>query len=108
MTLHMGMQAVPGYGVNRGPGEAPMFWGDESDEHSAQFQTELLPLDPSALKDAQLIGVGRATPELRGSGEDAGLREVSGSPGSATTRRRLSPRHRRAVGTFFNQTQKDR
>lgn len=85
-----------------------MFWGEESDEHSAQFELELLPLDPSSLRDAQLIGIGQATPEVRASGEDAGLQEVTGSPGSAATRRRLSPRHRRAVGTFFSQPKKDR
>lgn len=85
-----------------------MFWGDESDEHSVQFETELLPLDPSSLRDAQLIGISKATPDIQGSGEDAGLQEVMGSPGSAATRRRLSPRHRRAVGTFFSQPKKDR
>ena len=85
-----------------------MFWGDESDAHSARFESKLLPLDPASLRDAQWLGIGRGTPELRSSGEDAGLREVTGSPGSATTHRRLSPRHRRAVGTFFSKPTKDR
>lgn len=108
LHLHAGSVGVnaggsPGRGgVNRGRGDAPMIWGDESPGRTDQFGAEVLP--QARLKDLEssnLLGIGSAAPEVDARGESAGLSEVGASAGKTAWRRRLSPKHRRAVGTFF-------
>ncbi len=83
-----------------------MVWGDESPEQAVQFDTKVLPPDLQALRDSTLFGLGRVAPEAVNQGESAGNAAVEASPGSAVVRRRLSPRHRRAVGTYFSSAKK--
>lgn len=52
-------------------------------------------------RDATLLGVGSAAPEVDAQGGAAGLTEVGASTGKTAWRRRLAPRHRKAVGRFF-------
>ena len=77
-----------------------MSWGEESAGHAQKM--ELLPsarvLDVESL---HLFGVGATAPEIQAIGEGSGSAPVQTSSGQSTTRRRLSPRHRRAVKTFF-------
>jgi hypothetical protein len=49
----------------------------------------------------QLLGVGSAAPVASNEGEAAGLQTLGPDSGNAAWRRRLAPRHRHAVGTFF-------
>lgn len=79
-----------------------MIWGDESQGRSDQFKATLLPKsqvrDP---KDSAILGIGAAAPTEDARGEGAGLVDTGASTGKTAWRRRLSPKHRRAVGTFF-------
>ena len=82
-----------------------MIWGDESPGRTDQFEAKALP-DAEYLdaEHSQILGVGSATPTVEPVAEGAGSREVSASSGKTAWRRRLSPRHRRAVGSFFTST----
>ncbi len=79
-----------------------MTWGEELASRSQEFEAESLPrgqaLDP---EDSTLLGVGIAAPEENAQGEGGGLVEGSATRGKTAWRRRLSPRHRRAVRSFF-------
>jgi hypothetical protein len=89
-------------GVNRGRGDAELIWGEESAGRTSDFEAKLL--RPSRFDDPEsslLIGVGSADPKVDAVEEGAGLAEVEASTGSSAWRRRLSPHHRRAVGSFF-------
>jgi hypothetical protein len=79
-----------------------MTWGPESPERLDLFEAKLLP-SSQALRpeDSSLLGVGVAAPTENARGEGAGLADTTAATGKAAWRRRLSPRHRRAVGAFF-------
>lgn len=81
-----------------------MTWGEESPGDADRFAAKPLPpaetLDPERLA---LAGLGSAAPnsgDVRG--EASGLVPAAASPGAASWRRRLAPRHRDAVKTFFS------
>jgi len=89
-------------GVSRGRADAGLSYGPDSPHASGAFESERL--DPARVADAeqlQLLGVGSTTPEALNSGEAAGLQALGPDSGNAAWRRRLAPRHRHAVGTFF-------
>ena len=96
-------------GVTRGRGDAPMMWGDESPGRSDQFEARALPgarlSDPES---SAILGIGSAAPTVDAHGEGAGLVETSPTSGKTAWRRRLSPKHRRAVGSFFTRTARER
>ncbi|MFT4540178.1 MAG: hypothetical protein ACI841_000334 [Planctomycetota bacterium] len=94
---------MPGAGgVNRGRADAEMSWGAESQGRSEDFDVKrLTPAQLEDLDSSQLLGLGAAVPTVEAAGESVGVGEISGSTGKAAWKRRLSPRHRRAVGTFF-------
>jgi hypothetical protein len=90
-------------GVDRGRGDAPMTWGDESSKEGTEFKEVVLPpADLAALKESRITGVSRNAP----TGEDGGPSAsgaLSGSTaggGSAHTQTVL-PRHRGAVKRYF-------
>jgi len=89
-------------GVDRGPGTAPLLWGEETEGDASRFEARSLEdaryADPA---HAALLEVGASDPEVAPEAESAGLVEVEGSSGGPSWRRRLSPHHRRAVREFF-------
>ena len=94
-------------GIDRGRGDAPMTWKDESDPNGAKFKEESLP-PSSRLSDAELVGVSRAAPQLSGDDVVAGhgaLASATSSGGSAHAQVIL-PRHRQAVQRFFKRDEK--
>jgi hypothetical protein len=89
-------------GINRGRGDAPMTWTDESSEQGAKFKEEALP-SSDRLSDSSFIGVSRTAPELSGDQVAAGhgaLAGASASGGSAHSQVVL-PRHKQTVQRFF-------
>lgn len=95
-------------GISRGRADAPMIWGDESPGRTDQFEAKALPdAEYIDAENSQILGVGSASPTVEPTAEGGGAVEVSASAGQAAWRRRLSPRHRRAVGTFFTTTRQD-
>ena len=89
-------------GVNRGRGDAAMIWGEETPGSTERFEPDVLP--PARYLDEEssgVIGVGTTSPEAAPVAEGAGLAEIAPAGGGAAWQRRLAPRHRRAVRSFF-------
>lgn len=89
-------------GITRGPGAAPLRFGDEAPDRAERFQLETLApsrrLDPEHAAD--LVESAEA-PEVAPEGEAGGLGDVGAAGGATAWQRRLAPRHRRAVAGFF-------
>lgn len=97
------MFQVPGSGgVNRGRADAALTAGAETPHASSAFQARRL--DPARIEDREqlkLLGVGSVAPDATEQGEAIGLGAHGVDAGEAAWRRRLAPRHRHAVGSFF-------
>jgi len=90
-------------GVGRGRADAALTWGNETAGQTDQFAAKVLPAAVyQDLDNSVLFGVGAAQPQVEPSAEGAGSVTTQASTGSTTWRRRLSPKHRRAVGRFFS------
>ncbi len=89
-------------GVNRGRGDAPMTWKDESQEQGAKFKEEALP-SSDRLTDAQFVGVSRTAPELSGEEIVAGRGALANAAagGGAGNAQVVLPRHKQTVQRFF-------
>jgi hypothetical protein len=90
-------------GIDRGPGPAPMAYGDPSTEDGTDFKEEKL--GPSVpLSQAKLAGVTITAPEVTG-GEavlSKGALGKAGSGGGSALTAPVLPRHRGAVSRFFD------
>ena len=98
-----GLYGVPGAGgVSRGRGDAALTWGEESSGRAEDFEAHTL--DPAKYLDPAsfgLLGVSSTVPEAKPEDESSGLVEVEASSGGSAWKRRLAPRHRSAVKSFF-------
>lgn len=94
---------MPGRGgITRGRGDAEMTFGPGAEGVEAQAARRLTPSQFAELESSSLLGVSATAPEASGvSGGSAGLQTTSDSVGASTFKRRLVPRHRRAVSEFF-------
>ena len=89
-------------GVNRGRGDAELTWGEEPPNHDDKFKSELLPTgELPDLRNSELIGEQWVDPEADAQAQAGGGADVDQSYGEAAWDRDLSPRHRDAVGEFF-------
>ena len=89
-------------GVNRGRGDAPMYFGDKAKEEGKFDEQTLPPADAAALAQSQLVAVSAATPggdQLQRSTGGA-LNNAGAGSGSAHTTEVL-PRHRGTVQRYF-------
>lgn len=90
-------------GIDRGRGDAPMTWKDESSAEGTKFKEEALP-PSSQLSDSQVVGVSRSAPDLSGDrvvvehGALAGAR----SSGGAAYSQVILPRYKQTVKRYFN------
>jgi len=89
-------------GLGRGGPGAPMTWSDGASEKDLKFQEHSLPPTPH-LSQAQLIGVGKAAPQLSGNDVSAqhGALDNSAAGGGAANARVILPEQRRAVQSYF-------
>jgi hypothetical protein len=88
--------------VNRGRGDAPMYFGESSRE-DGQFNEQTIPAAAAAaLERSQLVAVSAASPAQENTQRSAGgaLNDAKAGPGSAHTAEVL-PRHRGTVQRFF-------
>ncbi|MBB02188.1 MAG: hypothetical protein CMJ47_06050 [Planctomyces sp.] len=104
-----GQGNLPGKGgVNRGRGDAAMYWGEESDLAGSKFKEVVLP--PGILDDPseELLGLTFKEPEAKpaDSAPRQAVRENDPSAGRATWDRKLNPRHRDVVRKFFDSERK--
>ena len=91
-------------GINRGRGDAPMTWTDQTTEEGAKFKAEALPLsDIASLETSELVGLSVAAPSVETSSlspESGGLSGVTAGGGSSFNQTVL-PRHKGAVKRYF-------
>ena len=88
--------------ANRGPGHAPLLYGNESSEEGAEFQEQKLGLS-APLEQAKLAGVTITAPEVTG-GEailGQGALNTAQAGGGNALAAPVLPRHRTAVKRFF-------
>ncbi len=95
--------AAPGAGgVSRGRGDAALTSGAETPHGSDAFEARRLdPAEVADMEQLRLLGIGSTAPTALDAGEAAGRAALEASTGNAAWRRRVAPRHRQAVGTFF-------
>ncbi len=98
---------LPGRGgINRGRGDAPMLWGDESDEQRVKFTPqELPPISISPDEDIPVVGINIIEPEEMEAPLAGGAGRVldfNNIVGSEAWQRRISPRHRGLVRRYFS------
>lgn len=89
-------------GITRGRGDAELQLGGDSPFESDEFDAQRL--EAARLEDLEhthLLGLGAAAPTVSGEGQATGQRALGADAGKSAWRRRLAPRHRRAVGAFF-------
>ena len=91
-------------GVNRGRGDAPLTWGDESDEEGVKFKETVLPQGFLEQPKDELVGVGRAAPDEEAAPVAARStqRVMDPAAGNTTWNRKLNPRHRNVVRKYFS------
>ena len=90
-------------GINRGRGDAPISFGDESDAQGVKFQEVVLPPGTLADPEHRVLKLTSKAPQVD-PGAAAGRRggRVQGpAAGGATWNRRLRPRHRGVVKKYF-------
>ncbi len=79
-----------------------MTWGEEAPDRSDEFTSERL--SSAEYLDTErtaVMGVSANAPEAEFGDESAGLVDVEASAGGSAWRRRVAPRHRGAVKSFF-------
>ncbi|HLP78258.1 MAG TPA: hypothetical protein VK327_15240 [Candidatus Paceibacterota bacterium] len=89
-------------GLDRGRGDAPMTWKDESSDQGAKFKEQALP-SSDRFNDSKFVGVSRTAPELSGEkvvAEHGALASAAAGGGAAHSQVVL-PRHKQAVQNFF-------
>ncbi|MFW5870999.1 MAG: hypothetical protein ACOC6C_00075 [Verrucomicrobiota bacterium] len=96
---------LPGQGgINRGRGDAPMTWRQETDESGLAFKEEMI--QPSAFaefEESRLLGVSASSPEESGEGgiSAGGALSSTCAGGGAAVKRKVLPRHRSTVKRYF-------
>ncbi|MEZ5976954.1 MAG: hypothetical protein R3F34_01885 [Planctomycetota bacterium] len=97
------LERAGGGAPSRGPGAAPLTYGREAPDRADAFAPKRL--TPAGLRDlehSQVVGVGSTAPEVDAQGEGATSNEFGREGTQSGERRRLAPKHRRAVERFFS------
>ena len=98
-------------GINRGRGDAPMIWGDESDVQKVKFTARELPsvtIGPD--EEMPVIGISIIQPEETEPGAPSASGRVTDferASGGELWQRRISPRHRPLVRKYFTEEKEE-
>ena len=110
LMMCAGISPGGGYGVNRGPGTAPISWLGETSEEGVDFKEQMLPTSKlDSLANSELVGESLGAPEADTSAAGStggGLKETQTSDSAATVHAVL-PRHRGAVDRFFMRNEEE-
>ncbi|MBM3875282.1 MAG: hypothetical protein FJ386_00985 [Verrucomicrobia bacterium] len=104
IALEILIELLGNGGVDRGRGDAPLTWKDPSDENDIGFKEQTLPPSQlSAMKDAQLVGMSKAAPEVTGEKATAlsGALNAAAAGGGNARAQVILPAHKGAVNRFF-------
>jgi hypothetical protein len=100
---------IPGRGgLDRGRADAPLHFTHETQGDKDELKAEKLPPGVGIPDEWQVLGVGRAEPEVdpRRASPAGGVAGAVDGTGQAAWQRRLAPRHRDAVRGFFTKQDK--
>ncbi|MEX1025212.1 MAG: hypothetical protein WD226_09060 [Planctomycetota bacterium] len=90
-------------GLSRGRGDAPLRFAGETEDQAARFAERALPAATQLDREhSELVARGEAVPEVAPEEGPSGGSATDTSAGARTWRRRVAPRHRRAVRAFFD------
>lgn len=97
------MAGIPGRGgVARGRGDAALDFSSETPGRTDQFEArELSPAEYLDPESSALLGVGATSPTVDPLAQGGSQGEARASAGRASWKRRVAPRHRDAVQSFF-------
>jgi hypothetical protein len=104
IALEILIEMLGNGGVDRGRGDAPLTWKDPSDENDIGFKEQTLPPSQlSAMKDAQLVGMSKAAPEVTGDKATVttGALNPAAAGGGNARAQVILPSHKGAVNRFF-------
>lgn len=89
-------------GISRGRGDAPMFFGDKTEDGGKFAEKTLPPSAAAALADSEIVGISAGAPQTDTAGHvrTGGLAGAQNGGGSAFTPSVL-PRHRGTVQRYF-------
>lgn len=88
-------------GISKGPGEAPMTWGDEG-PRAELFEEMRLPPGFIVNPEGMIIGLGAVEPDADSlAGVQTAPRKFDEEPGLPGAGRHLSPRHRSVIQRYF-------
>jgi hypothetical protein len=90
-------------GVTRGRGDAPLTWGQESDERKAKFKQVVLPPGFEDPESAAVVGESVVAPEAQPAetADRSSTRTFDPATGRESRRQALRPRHREVVRQYF-------
>lgn len=91
-------------GVERGRGDAPLFFGEEARNGDARFKEQTLPpADAASLAESEIAAVSSGAPDASEARRSAGgALDGAATGGGSAIKQTLAPRHRTAVRRFFN------
>ncbi len=91
-------------GINRGRGDAPMTWAQESDAHGAKFKEQMLP--PNAtLTDSRFMGISTGSHDTTAQADTSpGVLSKAGAGSGSAHAQTVLPRHRHAVRRYFDRS----
>ncbi|HEX7153955.1 MAG TPA: hypothetical protein VF618_20870 [Thermoanaerobaculia bacterium] len=93
-------------GVDRGRGDAPMFFGDESDV-MAKFREMTLPsADVASLEQSEVVGMSTSAPTAEATGRSTGGALSNAKDGGSAFTNVVLPRHRGTVERYFERKKK--
>lgn len=104
LMICAGIKPCNGWGVNRGPGTAPISWlGETSEEHIDFTEQVLTAAKLDSLANSEIVGESYSAPEIDPAavGSAGGVLNGIKANDSAATIHTVLPRHRHAVDRFF-------
>ena len=107
LALCAGITPDGGWGVNRGPGTAPISWLNDSSEEGVNFEEELLTATRINSMNSEKVGESFSAPEVDtgAAGSSGGALDGQQAADSAATQSRVLPQHRDAVGRYFKRNE---
>ncbi|HEX9986567.1 MAG TPA: hypothetical protein VGF69_25140 [Thermoanaerobaculia bacterium] len=93
-------------GVSRGRGDAPMFFGDESDVDGNFREITLPSADVASLQASDVVGISAFAPSPQATGRSTGGALSAGKDGGSAFTAVVLPRHRGTVERYFERKKK--
>lgn len=108
LMMCAGMTPGGGWGIDRGPGHAPISWLGESSEENVDFEEQMLTAAKlDSLANSEMVGESYSAPEVdpRAGGSAGGALDGTRVGDSAATTHTVLPRHRETVNRFFERNE---